>query len=550
MKAMSKWLTAVLLVTMLFVTACGKAEENKDADQKNADASQGTDNSGGTKADESSVVDGKMKEPVTMTIAKSVNPQDKSLPEGDTIDNNAFTRYLQQKTNVSFQATLTGAAGDSYNQKLQVAIASDDIPDVMIVNEMQLKQLVESDMVEDLTDVYDKYASKVYKDIYQSGDNQALKNATFDGKLMAIPGSVFEADSVELLWIRMDWLKKLNLEVPKTVDDIENVAKAFIGQDPDGNGKADTIGLTGSPDLYYTHGFSSIFSAYHAYPDFWVKDASGKVVNGSTTPETKKGLEKLRQWYADGILDKEFALRKDTNELVAGGKAGMFFGEWWSPWGGPIADAVKVDPKADWQAFPVPLDDQGQFNGKMTNISPSYVVLKKGFAYPEALMLVLNANFDDEFVNISNTLNPSYEPIRLVVDWSDAVTRRTAQFRQYFEGNTDTSQFDMEALRLLDIVKKYKENPTSELEVWQPSHSYLVGGGALLEPMNKIRNLYYGKTKSMETKWTSISKLQTETFLKIIMGNLPLEAFDDYVNQFNKLGGDVITQEVTDAISK
>ncbi|GHI00026.1 extracellular solute-binding protein [Neobacillus kokaensis] len=538
MKRSRKWLMCILVLSMLFVTACSMFTGKKATEQKDE-----------SKA-ENSIDNGKFKEPVMMTIAKPVNPQDKSLPSGDTIDNNILTRYVTDKTNVKFKATLTGASGDSYNQKMQVAIASNNIPDAMIVTEKQLRQLVEADMIEDLTDVYKNYAGKFMKDVYESGNNRALENATFDGKLMAIPDSVFERDTVSMLWIRQDWLDKLGLTPPKTLDDIEKVAKAFIEQDPDGNGKADTIGLTGTPYLFGSHGFDSIFSAVHAYPDFWVKDDSGKVVHGSVTPETKKGLEKLREWYKEGIIDKEFALRKDPNELVAGGKAGLFFGPWWSPWGGPIADAVKINPKADWKAYTAPLDENGEFNGKMTNISNTYAVVRKGYQHPEALMLVLNAEFSGNFSNLTNDLNPSYTPVRLVADWSDAVTRRVKQFEQYLDGNKDTSQMDYETKRLLPLIEQYAKNPTADLSTWQPAHSYMEGGKTLLEPMNEVRSLFYSQTKTMEAKWTTISKLQSETFLKIIMGREPVNSFDKYVKQFNELGGDVITKEVEEAINK
>ena len=43
--------------------------------------------------------------------------------------------------------------------------------------------------------------------------------------------------------IRKDWLAKLGLKEPQTVDDLYTIAKAFTEQDPDGNGKKDTYGL-------------------------------------------------------------------------------------------------------------------------------------------------------------------------------------------------------------------------------------------------------------------------------------------------------------------
>ena len=61
---------------------------------------------------------------------------------------------------------------------------------------------------------------------------------------------------------RQDWLTKLNLQVPTTVDEYYNVATAFASQDPDGNGKKDTYafgGINGVEDLRLT---DHIFGAY------------------------------------------------------------------------------------------------------------------------------------------------------------------------------------------------------------------------------------------------------------------------------------------------
>jgi putative aldouronate transport system substrate-binding protein len=63
-----------------------------------------------------------------------------------------------------------------------------------------------------------------------------------DGKMYGFPnpGAMTYVDG---LVIRKDWLDKLGLEMPKTLDDFLAVAKAFTEQDPDGNGQKDTYGF-------------------------------------------------------------------------------------------------------------------------------------------------------------------------------------------------------------------------------------------------------------------------------------------------------------------
>jgi len=48
----------------------------------------------------------------------------------------------------------------------------------------------------------------------------------------------------------------------------------------------------------------------------------------------------------------------------------------------------------------------------------------------------------------------------------------------------------------------------------------------------------------MVDKWVNLKKLEDETFLKIILGQLPIDAFDQFVADWKAQGGDEITAEV------
>lgn len=41
-------------------------------------------------------------------------------------------------------------------------------------------------------------------------------------------------------------------------------------------------------------------------------------------------------------------------------------------------------------------------------------------------------------------------------------------------------------------------------------------------------------------------KMENETFMKIIMNQEPIEAFDTFVENWKAQGGDIITEEVTE----
>ena len=135
---------------------------------------------------------------------------------------------------------------------------------------------------------------------------QGFSTSTVDGKRYGIPRYSGGNGSDSVIWIRQDWLDKLGLEGPETLEDIEKIMDAFVNQDPDGNGKDDTIGVTlgmkNNIATWMADG-SWIFGAYGDYlPGLWSKDADEKLVFGSIQPSIKQGLAKLNEWFEKGYF--------------------------------------------------------------------------------------------------------------------------------------------------------------------------------------------------------------------------------------------------------
>ncbi|MNR59926.1 hypothetical protein D3C85_1812900 [compost metagenome] len=62
--------------------------------------------------------------------------------------------------------------------------------------------------------------------------------------------------------------------------------------------------------------------------------------------------------------------------------------------------------------------------------------------------------------------------------------------------------------------------------------------------INGVFSLTYAQTKTMESRWFALQKLEDEAFLKIIMGAAPLDSFDTFVEMWMKQGGEQILEEV------
>lgn len=549
------WFGLLLAITLLLSACSSNTPAPANGTENNRSATEATDGENITPPAEEEPTDpfGKYAEPVTISIGKGVPADDNTLPAGDTVENNQFTRYFEEKLNLKFKADWITATGDSYDQKMALAISSNDLPVAMVVSEKELRAMVRAGQLADLTEVYEQYVSPQVREMYDRTNGKALANATFDGKLMALPNLNVDEDGIQLLWIRQDWLDNLGLQPPQTVDELEEIARAFVEDDPDQNGKPDTFGLIG--DRLFA--FGPLYSAYNAYPFTWLKDDAGNVSYGTTAPEMKQALAKLRVFYEKGLLDKEFAIRQDTMEIINGGRAGMFmFGSWAMPQA--LYESVQNDPNAVWEAYLLPLDSKGEFTGIPKPLSSEYFVVRKGFSNPEAIVKYLNLynkimndpDMDSQEMEQlhGNGVNHVYYPLRSTFAQPQVVSRGAAIINQVLNGEAQESELGIYN-SIYEHVRTELANPGQDAGAWRNANAWLKGGGALGLPMNKLYSAFTSQTKSMELRWAALEKMESEMIANIIMGRAPLDSFDAFVDEWMKSGGEQIIKEIEEELN-
>ncbi|MBM7570094.1 extracellular solute-binding protein [Aquibacillus albus] len=571
----------ILLLVFAFVTvlsACNSSDNAEQASNNQEDSSDTSDSSTPDSGDSGGEAEvdydplGKYDETITLSTGICVEPgASKSLPEGDTLEDNEYTRAVKEDLNIELKEYWSVSCTNK-DQKISLSIASNDLPDAMIVNRVQLRKLVEAGQIADLSEAV-KYALPMSQDAWASSDGKALASATFDGKLMAIPSSNHSDGSIKNLWIRKDWLDNLGLEVPQTLEDLETVAKAFIEQDPDGNGQDDTLGIMGMDvnDILYStflegadQGLGSIFYAKDAYPGYWVEGPDGQATYGSVLPETKEALSFLRDWYDEGLIDTQLGIRKDNNEPIIAGKAGIFFQSLWAVYE-PLSNAWKGDPTANWQAYAVPLNGEGKWNQTVNATSNNFIVVRKDYEHPEAAVKALNYRLTyGDYYEFEHGLDASHIPLRVDTQMRDQMYRiaelieRVAidgEPREILDVPWEPSLYEQDYDDYLEVKKEpYDEY---DLEYWNTDnivtlpriYARVVGTRPIRDPnRNDISSLVYEQTPTMSERWANLMKLETETFLKIIMGAAPLDDFDKFVEDWKKQGGDTITSEVRDIV--
>jgi putative aldouronate transport system substrate-binding protein len=439
---------------------------------------------------------------------------------------------------------------------------------------------VKNDQLADLTEVYNQYASPAVRQMMDSSNGIALDAVTFDGKIMGIPALTVPDDGYQLMWIRKDWLDKLGLEIPKTIDEVEAVAQAFVTEDPGGNGAGKTIGIVGPQSgglihadfLQPTNGnfaFDPIFFSYKAYPGFWVEGPDGKATYGSILPETKTALAKLADLYKKGLIDPELGVRSDSAAPITGGQVGIYFGEWWNGYW-PLPDAVKNNPEANWQAYAVPLDAEGMWNPHQGTPATSFVVVRKGYEHPEAAMKIVNLNNRDESKMDMSVGSNQDQVLRLPQAMYDEGQVTYQAMLDVLMGKAKAEDFadpkyDVYKLLKDDVAKigTAKLAPFDNMDiknwdttssVWSRSYSILVGNGAIYNPIggkdkvNVVFSMTYAPTPLVTTKWANLQALEAAVFLKIIRGDEPIDAFDQFVTDWKAQGGDDLTAEIQASI--
>ncbi len=519
----------------------------------------------------------KYPETVTVHMGGKMNPNAK-IPEGMSFDNNSYTRLLKDELNIEVVYDWVASMSD-FDEKTSLCIGSNTVPEVMNVTAAQYRALLKYDMIQPLDQYFDDYASDALKSYIESGGEELMKCITNeDGEIMAIPAPNLTAGGINEMWIRQDWLDALDLEAPRTWDELAKVAEAFVSQDPDGNGEEDTIGILGPGNADHMNavggnqfGIDPLFSSYQSYPQYWLEGKDGTIEDRSIQPETKTALEQIAKLYAGGLIDPEMLVRSDSKEPLLAGKVGIFFGPWWCAY--TFADTT-LSGEADWRAYFTPLSEDGKYYTHMAEPTTQYVVASKDCANPEAAFKIINfliANeqaWVEEGVSSTEMGTADFYPLYNTYDNADEIETSYEVLTKYLAGEIGVDDVDFSTHKLLksdmEAVTELKKEPYDDfsLQNWNLDSemakgnlprlvAIMVGDAPLVnEEYVPVYNMYNGQTETMEAKWANLKKMEEETFAKIIMGKADISEFDTFVKNWKSQGGDQILKEINVELGK
>ena len=574
-KILKNFIAVVLVIIMVMsMAACGK---DKDKDKKENVPTKSETGKTQVETKETNSVNPlePYEKEITLTMGRQTI-QNSKLPDGDTYEDNAYTRWVKDVLNIKIINEFE-ANGDDYSRQVSLSLSAGEIPDIIKVSSLgELKELYENDMIADLTDAYNTYASDHLKQLYDSYGGRALANVTYDGKIMAIPGTSGDPGP-SIVWIRSDWMETLGIKIDQdgngtiTIAELEAVAKEFMEKNP--ANATNVVGLAFAPwlaagDPDGTFSINSIAYALGAFPKTWV-NVDGKVVNGSTTVETKNALSKVAEWFESGLVDPQLGTRTwdDISALLANGQTGITFGTWHIPdW--LLNNVRALDSKATFEAYAIE-DANGKVNCKHNDATGGYIVVSKKCKYPEAAIKIANMFYD--VMQNSTTLEMDYPEVAKYL--ADGVDGSVRPFN--IEVNSYTSMLDdysdikrgvngeiaveeartAESRNVIQNVKKYLADPeNAEVVDWSKYHSRMKGI-ELIQKLSESNTLQWitpvfpQTTPTLETHGANLAKLEEEMFIKIAIGLIDVEeGFNQFVKDWYSLGGEQIISEIEEQL--
>lgn len=427
--------------------------------------------------------------------------------------------YLKQAFDKKFNTDITlNVPTTEFDSALNVRMASGDYPDMIMMNLFTAREYAAQGMLLDLTPHKDKLA-QVWEFV---GENNQ-KAGIMEGKLQAIGkrGGKSEIPQ-DNYWIRKDWLDRLQLKPPTTVEELLAVAKAFTERDPDGNGKNDTFGMTG----VNLSAFVPVFGAYGVgvphVPSgdvqkgaFYLKD--DKLVNTFHDPGMKDALTAIKSFMDAGVVDPDlFANTNSTDDEKAfKGQVGIIYNGF-----APFTRASSVEiwkninPNAEWMQLAPPKGPGGQFAGSQDIGQPDGMLV-----FPKTLekdQAKLNTIF--EMVNYAST-----EEGNNLVSFGEEGRHYTIKDGKY-EVNAE--------LRAQELFWPYQLTGRSEM-------SYLINSGfpeeAIQQTARTPRIKAYTSYVIMPKDYVAsdAERYIQEEFAKFIYGKRPIAEYDAFLDTLN-----------------
>ncbi|MGF7029436.1 putative aldouronate transport system substrate-binding protein [Paenibacillus mucilaginosus] len=437
-------------------------------------------------------------------------------------------------TKITFQQPGDGS-------QFNIMLASGTYPDIVYAPSSYpggFAKLVEDGVAIKLNDLIEQHAPN-YKKILNEHPEIRKQVALDDGTIAKFPQIDIDLHRIAYSgqMVREDWLNKVGLKAPKTIDEWYTALKAFKEKDPNGNGQNDEIPLgdrgdgLGSIGSFAT-GWGLLADKFHLSP------ATGKVTFGPLEPGYKDYLTTMNKWFKEGLIDSEFAAtdRKAFDAKFVKNTVGAY--------GGVISG---INSYKDQMKGSIP-------DFKLIGLPPA--VGPAGKSYSSHVQMVQNVPLDGAFVS-SQAKDPA-AAVKLLdymigPEGSDlqnwGIEGKSYKVENGKKVYTDEVFKNPEGFEPTEAVKKYAL-PTSgmvkvmDFHAWaafelrypeaaEANETWFQADRSLLIPPLSFSGEESQKLGSIMSEVNTYVK---EMWIKFIMGSEPLAGYDQFTATLKKMG--------------
>jgi putative aldouronate transport system substrate-binding protein len=458
---------------------------------------------------------------------------------------------IEKKFNVDIQYV------NANNDKLPLLASSNDMPDVMrLPDPKDVTEYAKAGLLLELPqETLQDQTPNIYEAINAvNPDLWGLTN--YEGKNYAIPQYIKYITWDSAIKWRQDILDLAGISsAPQSIAEYDAAFQAIKAKEKDiiqaTNPTLKKLYPFSGADMAYTwNQFTWLFGAYGSMPGTWQLDGNGSVVRGELLPSTKDALAKLAEWYKAGYIDPAFVTDK----------ADQYNGKWEKGQyavnvvNGYISDAVPLKPGAP--------ESPSDVNLKKSVAGASFVWTKAPTG-PNGEQGFFSWGPRQNFVALSSRLKDDPDKLARVLDILESVASDEQLWLTGAYGIEGTS-YQIGESGLPQFIKPYDDIKSAEAKKMGA-----LGAGSPFAPFadqavtDKFTDPDVAKTwEALNTDKSDVlfglplpssqemdqrnSEKWTDTMIKIITGEKPLSAYDDYVKWFNDNGGAKWTQEAND----
>lgn len=233
---------------------------------------------------------------------------------GSDLATNAYTEQVAEEFGLDFEWQTTTYDGAAANENRQVSLAGGDYPDAYLLvtwvdafTRAELVRYGQQGVALPLNDLIAEHAPNITAAMEAEPEWSDALYAP-DGNIYGISpwDDCFHCNYPSKLWMNSTWLDELGLKQPTTTDEFRDVLRAFKNDDPNGNGKADEVPLSGSTDNsiipYIMNAFTYTPIGGDGTPGPLALNGD-QVVMQAVTDEWREGLTYINSLFDEDLVD-------------------------------------------------------------------------------------------------------------------------------------------------------------------------------------------------------------------------------------------------------